>query len=63
MADERVAAAEQAARAAVATPLNGDLRAHTKAELLDLAAAMDIEGRTGMTKAELVSAIEEGGRA
>jgi hypothetical protein len=57
-----VAAAEQAARSTVATPLNGDLESHTKAELLDLAAAMDIEGRTTMTKAELLSAIEKGGR-
>jgi colicin import membrane protein len=62
-ADERVAAAEQAGKAMAATPINGDLGSHTKAELLDLAAAMDIEGRTAMTKAELISAIEEEGRA
>jgi colicin import membrane protein len=61
-ADERVAAAEQVGKAAAATPTNGDLESHTKAELLDVAAAMDIEGRTAMTKAELISAIEKGGR-
>ena len=56
-ADQRVAAAEQAGKCAEATAkdtaqrlrsrqVNGDLDSHTKAELLDLAAAIDIEGRT-----------------
>jgi hypothetical protein len=59
-ADERVAAAEQIGNAAVSTPIDGDLEARTKAELLDIAAAMDIEGRAAMSEAELISAIEEG---
>ena len=41
---------------------NGDLGEHTKHELLELAAAIDIEGRTTMSKAELVSAIEKASR-
>jgi len=72
-ADTKVAAAEQLGREAETTAkdtarqlrtgfTNGDLGAHTKHELLELAAAIDIEGRTTMTKAELVSAIEKASR-
>ena len=34
-------------------------KSHSKAELLELAASMDIEGCTKMSKAELISAISE----
>jgi hypothetical protein len=72
-AETRVAAAEQVreeattraretARAANADRFNGDLASHTKAELLQLAASIDIEGRTNMTKAELVRAINRASR-
>ncbi|MDW5594136.1 hypothetical protein VSS74_07310 [Conexibacter stalactiti] len=73
-ADSRVAAAEQVradtaerARATARTiqteEINGDLEAHTKTELMGLAASIDIEGRTNMTKAELVRAIRSAARA
>ena len=52
-ADEMVAVAAQVGVEAT----NGDLESHSKAELLDLAASMGIEGRTNMSKAELISAI------
>ena len=39
--------------------VNGDLKERTKPELLDLAAAVEVEGRTTMTKAELVKAIDK----
>jgi hypothetical protein len=42
---------------------NGSLESHSKAELLDLAASIDIEGRTNMSKAELISAINKASRA
>jgi hypothetical protein len=44
---------------------NGDLKERNKEELLDLAAAIDIQGRSRMTKSELVRAIagSKGGRA
>jgi hypothetical protein len=58
-----VAAAEEAGKVMAAAPIDGDLESHTKVELLDLAAALDIEGRTAMTKAELISAIEKEGRS
>jgi colicin import membrane protein len=72
-ADERIAEArrmsEQSAVEAKETTArvrevatNGDLKDRTKDELLDLAAAMDIEGRSSMTKAELVSAISRSHR-
>lgn len=52
-ADEMVAAAAEVRVEAT----NGDLESQSKAELLDLAASMEIEGRTTMSKAELISAI------
>jgi colicin import membrane protein len=41
---------------------DGSLESRNKAELLDLAATIDIEGRTQMTKAELVDAIAKASR-
>jgi Rho termination factor, N-terminal domain len=69
-ADERVAAAEQVGRVAAVTEKdtsqrlggNGDLEARSKTELLELAAAVDIEGRANLTKAELISAIKNATR-
>ena len=72
-ADKQVAAAERVGKVTAATAedtaqrldsrqINGDLESHTKAELLDLAAAIDIERRTTLTKAELISAIERASR-
>jgi colicin import membrane protein len=72
-ADRRVAAAEEVGKAAAVTgeatsqrldrrPIDGDLESQTKGELLDLAAAMDIEGRANLTKAELISAIKRASR-
>jgi colicin import membrane protein len=73
-ADDRVAAAEQVGKAAALTEkdssqrlggheIDGDLESRSKAELLDLAAAADIEGRTNLTKAELISEIKKASRA
>lgn len=39
-----------------------DLDAKTKDELMEIAASMDIEGRSSMTKDDLVKAIEKGGK-
>jgi colicin import membrane protein len=70
-ADQKVAAAEQVRMAATgesraqrlgSRPVNGDLESRSKAELLELAAAMDVEGRTNLTKAELISAIKQASR-
>jgi colicin import membrane protein len=67
-ADQRVVAAEQVRKAATgpqqlgSRPVNGDLELRSKAELLELAAAMDVEGRTNLTKAELISAIKRASR-
>lgn len=70
-ADERVAAAERVRAGAAATAketvreidkddkADGSLDARNKAELLDLAATIDVEGRTKMSKAELVRAISK----
>ena len=38
---------------------NGELESYSKPDLVNLASSMGIEGRTNMTKAELVDAIEE----
>jgi hypothetical protein len=37
---------------------NGNLASHTKDELLELASALDLEGRSAMSKQELVKAIK-----
>jgi colicin import membrane protein len=65
-AEQQARAADQqvaVARRLGGRPVNGDLESHSKAELLELAAAMDLEGRTTLTKAELVSAIKRASRA
>jgi colicin import membrane protein len=49
--------AERIARELQTDKLDSDLDSLTKAELLDLAAAIDIDGRTTMSKTELVTAI------
>lgn len=51
--------AKEAAREIKSSSLPGDLESHTKEELLDLAAAMDLQGRSRMSKEELVSALSE----
>jgi hypothetical protein len=72
-AQARVGAAEQIQRRSEATvtatareldrsPTNGDLRSYNKQELVELAASMDIAGRSQMTKDELVSAIRRASR-
>ena len=54
--------AKQTARGLKSNPTNGDLKAYNKPELLQLAAGIGIEGRTNMTKDELVSAIAKASR-
>ena len=41
---------------------NGDLEGYNKPELVELAAGIGIEGRTTMTKAELIKAITKASR-
>ena len=68
-----MAAAQQVRKAAAVTAkdaaqrlggreIDADLESRTKAELLDLAAAIDIEGRSSLTKAELISEIQQAAR-
>ena len=57
------ATAKQTARKLESNPTNGDLKAYNKPELLQLAAGIGIEGRTTMTKDELVNAIAKTSRA
>ena len=57
------ATAKQTARKLESNPTNGDLKAYNKPELLQLAAGIGIEGRTTMTKDELVNAIAKASRA
>jgi hypothetical protein len=40
-------------------PTNGDLQSYKKSELLELASTIGIDGRTNMTKDELIDAIEK----
>jgi colicin import membrane protein len=72
-ADQKVIAAERVAKTARATGQDAapraasreredDLESHTKAELLTLAAAKDIEGRTALSKTELITAIKRAPR-
>ena len=69
-AEERIAVAEQirqtsresakeVAREMQSSSSLGDLESHTKEELLDLAAGIDVPGRTRMSKSELITAIEK----
>ena len=73
-ADAKVEAAEQVGRQAEQDARratrrfkheqpNGSLKSQTKPELLDLASGLDIDGRSNMTKAELVDAINRRTRA
>ena len=43
-------------------PANGGLQSYNKPELVELAASIGIEGRTNMTKNELVDAIAKASR-
>jgi colicin import membrane protein len=72
-ADERIEAAQRLQERSESTakntaqelkraPANGDLESYTKPDLVDLASSMGIEGRTNMTKAELVDAIAKASR-
>jgi hypothetical protein len=72
-AQARVAATQEMQRRSEATvtttarelgrmPSNGELQSHNKQELVELAASMGIEGRSQMTKAELVRAIRRESR-
>ena len=73
-ADARIEAAEQLRERSEATaksaaqeleraPANGDLESYNKPELVKLASGMGIEGRTTMTKSELVDAIAKASRS
>jgi colicin import membrane protein len=55
-------AAKHTARELQRNPTNGSLKSHNKPELVELAAGIGIEGRTNMTKAELVDAITKASR-
>ena len=68
-ADEQIAAAEgireqsrekarETARTVQNGETNGDLSSLTKDELMDLAAGIDLHGRSGMNKSELGTAIK-----
>jgi colicin import membrane protein len=71
-ADARIEAAERLRERSEATAkstaqelkrgTNGNLESYNKPELIDLASSMGIEGRTNMTKAELVDAIAKASR-
>ena len=56
---ERLRGEDPAAELAPLAAPGTDLEDRTKAELLDLAAQAGLEGRTAMTKAQLVEALEE----
>lgn len=51
--------AAQTVRAAEGRDEVADLSEHTRAELLELAAALDVDGRSSMRKAELVRAVKK----
>jgi colicin import membrane protein len=57
------ATAKHTARELERDPTNGGLRSYNKQELLDLAASIGIEGRTNMSKVELVDAIAKASRS
>jgi hypothetical protein len=56
-------AAKTTARDLERMPSNGGLESYNKPELVELASSIGIEGRTNMTKAELVDAIAKASRA
>ena len=73
-ADARIKAAEQLRERSEATakstvreleraPGDGDLESYNKSELVTLASAIGVEGRTTMNKAELVAAITKASRS
>jgi colicin import membrane protein len=73
-ADARIEAAERLQEHSEATgrnavrelerlPADGDLKTYNKPELVELASSMGIEGRTTMTKSELVDAIATASRS
>lgn len=55
--EDLVTAAKQTVRELNRNPRNGGLKSYNKPELLDLAASMGVEGRTNMTKGELVEVL------
>jgi colicin import membrane protein len=64
-ADAQVSAAEELRdrpKAGAKDTTNGGLEAYHKPELVELAASIGIEGRTNMTKSELVAAIAKASR-
>ena len=61
--DDSEATAKSAARELERAPANGDLKSYNKPELVELASSMGIEGRTTMTKSELVDAIAKASRS
>ena len=60
--DESKATAKQTARKLDSDRSNGGLQSYNKSELLELAASIGIEGRTNMSKGELVDAITKASR-
>jgi colicin import membrane protein len=56
------ATAKQVARDLEQDPANGGLESYNKPELVELAATIGVEGRTNMTKDELVAAIAKASR-
>ena len=56
--DELEDLADEIAPSVKPVPAAGDLETKTKSELYDQAQALDIDGRSSMTKAELVAAIK-----
>jgi chromosome segregation ATPase len=61
--DQSRATAKHTARELKRNPVNGGLESYNKPELVDLAASIGIEGRTNMSKAELVDAIAKASRS
>ena len=60
--DHLAAAAKHAARELNRDTANGGLKSYNKPELVELAASMGIQGRSSMTKGELVQAITRASR-
>ena len=60
--EQSTATAKRTARELQRNPSNGGLESYKKPDLVDLAASVGIEGRTNMTKNELVDAIAKASR-